>query len=114
MRLSPTFSLNPHFWDPKTIKVRNEKGEIVKDENGKDKEEPYAPVRLKELLKECYSITKNTSTPYSDVLKMTPTERSYMLSFLIEEFSKNKEIIEKQTKETQEQIEKLRNKRKNR
>lgn len=57
--------------------------------------QPYGPIRYKQLVKECYLITKNTGTTYSDVLKMTPTERMYFLEFMAEEVKKSKELIEK-------------------
>jgi hypothetical protein len=56
---------------------------------------PYGPWRYKEIVKECYFITKNTSTTYSDILQMTPTERGYILEFLQEEFKKQQEQLEK-------------------
>jgi len=56
---------------------------------------PYGPILYKRLVKEAYYITKNTSTSYSEVLDMTPTERKLILDFLTEEFTKNQEALEK-------------------
>ena len=49
----------------------------------------------KQIVKECYIITKNTNTPYSDILEMTPTERELMIEFLSEDFKKQQEQIDK-------------------
>ena len=61
--------------------------------NGKDY--PYGPYRYQQIVKECYIISKNSNTSYQDVLRMTPTERDYILSYISEEFTKTQEIIEK-------------------
>lgn len=64
---------------------------------------PYAPQRYKEIIKECYIISKNCNIPYSDVLNMSVIERNYMLEFLndeakqmIEETEKYKEQLKQQ------------------
>lgn len=56
-------------------------------------DQPYAPIRYKELVKECYLISKNINTSYTDVLNITPTERTYLLEFLIAEAKQREEII---------------------
>ena len=58
------------------------------------KEVPYGPYRYQQIVKECYVISKNSNTSYQDVLKMTPTERDYILSYISEEFSKTQEMME--------------------
>jgi hypothetical protein len=63
-----------------------------------DKGKPYGPWRYKNIVKECYIITKNTNTPYSDILNMTPTERELMIEFLSEDFKKQQENIEQAKK----------------
>ena len=63
-----------------------------------DKGKPYGPWRYKNIVKECYIITKNTNTPYSDILSMTPTERELMIEFLSEDFKKQQENIEQAKK----------------
>ena len=58
--------------------------------------EPYAPKRYKEIVKECYLISKNTYTSYTDVRdKMTPVERNMILEFIMEEYNKTKELLNK-------------------
>ena len=52
--------------------MKNEKGEEV----------PYGPLRYKQIVAECYKITKNLNTSYTDLMKITPTERSYLLEFI--------------------------------
>ena len=56
----------------------------------------YAPIRFEEITKEIYLITKHTHNTYSDVLKMTPTERNYILKFIVADLQKQKEIIDAQ------------------
>lgn len=51
---------------------------------------PYGPVRYKQIVNEIFYITQHTSTPYGDVLKMTPIERNYLIGFLIEHFKEQK------------------------
>jgi hypothetical protein len=63
-----------------------------------DKGKPYGPWRYKNIVKECYIITKNTNTPYSDILNMTPTERELIIEFLSEDFKKQQENIEQAKK----------------
>lgn len=61
------------------------------DEN----KEPYAPKRYKEIVKECYLISKIINTSYIDLMKITPLERRYIFEFIIEEQQKHQELIEK-------------------
>ena len=66
---------------------------------------PYAPLRYKKLIKDIYYITRNTHISYDDVMNMTPTEREYILSFLVEEA----QGIQKRNEEIQRQLEQQRN-----
>ena len=61
---------------------------------------PYGPFRFKEIVKEIYAITKNTSTSYTEVLQMTPLERRYVLDCLVEESNRIKEKLEKAKEES--------------
>ena len=54
---------------------------------------PYGPYRYKEIVKECYLISKNCNTSYTDLMKITPIEKNYLLEFIAEEFQKTEEII---------------------
>ena len=78
----PRFATQVNFLDPKW----------TRDENGN--EVPYGPIRLKELIKQCYMISKNCSTSYIDVLKITPIERDYLIGFIIQEAEETKKIVE--------------------
>ena len=62
-----------------------------KNEDGK----PFAPIRYKQIIKECYLISRNLNTSYTDILKISPIEREYLITFLAEEAQRNKEYIEK-------------------
>ena len=57
---------------------------------------PYAPELYKELVKECYIISKNTNTSYTDLMNITPTEKHYILSFIKEEFEQAQKLREEQ------------------
>lgn len=57
--------------------------------------EPYGPYRYKEIVRECYSISKNCNTSYADVIEMTPRERDYLIEFMVEDANRAKEMIEK-------------------
>ena len=61
--------------------------------------QPYGPKRYKDLVRECYFISKNSSTTYTEVLKMIPTERLYIT-----------ELIQLENQETNKMLEKLKNK----
>ena len=57
---------------------------------------PYAPEIYKELVRECYIISKNTNTSYTDLMKLTPTEKHFILSFIKEEFEQAQKLREEQ------------------
>ena len=59
--------------------------------NGK----PYGPYRYKQLIKECYIIAKNTNTPYTALMDITPTEKNELLNLIIEDNQKSQEAMEK-------------------
>ena len=71
------FALHQSFLDPRLT------------EDGK----PYAPIRFRELVKECYVLTKNLNTSYNDTLLITPTERKYLISFLVDEAKQREAAI---------------------
>ena len=75
----PPFGSHLNFLDPQTT------------EDG----QPYAPKRYKEIVKECYVISKNLNTAYTDILQVTPTERYLMLTFLKDEVEQMRKNIEK-------------------
>jgi len=56
---------------------------------------PYGPVRYKEIVDECCIISKNLNTPYLDVLKISPTERGYLIKFLITEAEQRAALLDK-------------------
>ena len=64
-----------------------------------DDKTPYAPIRYKEIVKECYLISKNINTSYLDILQVTPTERNYMLEFLVAEAKQREEMLAKKKAE---------------
>ena len=75
----PRFATHLNFLDPQKTK------------DGK----PYGPFRYKQIVKECYYITKNTNTSYSDILKMSPAEREFMLEFIADEMKRAQEQMDK-------------------
>ena len=63
---------------------------------------PYGPERYRQLVQERYLIVKHGHISYDDTGKMTPTERSLIMRALLEDSRREKE-----------QLEQVRNKRKN-
>jgi len=57
---------------------------------------PYGPTRYKEIVRECYLISKNCNTSYTDLMYITPVEKNYLLEFIKEEFEMTEEILKKQ------------------
>jgi hypothetical protein len=57
---------------------------------------PYGPERFKQIVKERYLISKNCNTSYTDLGKVTPLERNYLIEFITDELQKQKEMIENQ------------------
>ena len=66
------------FLDPRT------------SEDGK----PYGPKRYREIVKECWYISDQTHTSYTDVLDLSYTERMYILRFINEKQEATKEALE--------------------
>lgn len=60
---------------------------------------PYGPVRYKEIVKECYILSKNLNTSYKDILQITPLERKYLIEMLYEESQKTKEMLDNAKRE---------------
>lgn len=86
MKLSLTFANNQTFLDP-----------LYTDDG-----QPYAPARYRRIVQECYLISKNMNTSYSDVLKMTPKEREYLINFLLEDYNDKKQAFEQELQMIQE------------
>lgn len=86
MKLSLTFASNQNFLDPKLT------------EDG----QPYGPARYKRIVQECYLISKNMNTSYSDVLKLTPKEREYLIKFLLEDYDEKKKVVEQELQTIEE------------
>ena len=54
---------------------------------------PYGPHRYKEIVKECYLITRNMNTSYEEIMNMNPLEREYLLKFLADEIQRTNDEI---------------------
>ena len=54
---------------------------------------PYGPIRYKQIVNENYIICKQCNMSYSDVLKMTPTERDYILEFIKREIDEREKMM---------------------
>lgn len=70
--------MDQSFLDPQT------------SEDGK----PYGPKRFKEIIKECWYISDNLHTSYTDVLDMSFMERAYLISLIREKHEATKQAIE--------------------
>ncbi len=55
---------------------------------------PYAPKRFKEIVRECWYISDNLSTSYTEVLDISVAERTFLIKFIREKQEATKEAIE--------------------
>ena len=69
---------------------------------------PYGPKRFKEIVKECWYISDNLHTSYTDVLDMSFQERFYLIELINEKQKKTQELIEAKNAETRTQLNKKR------
>jgi hypothetical protein len=67
-RLLPFFASGPSFLDP----------QISKDGT------PYGPKRYKEIVKECWYVSDNLNTSYTDVLNLAYQDRVYLIDCINE------------------------------
>lgn len=79
MTVRLAFASQLNFLDPQTT------------EDGR----PYAPLRYKEIVREAYILCKNVNISYSDVMKLSPLERSYLLEFLLDEAEQTQNKLNK-------------------
>lgn len=56
---------------------------------------PYASKRYKEIVEENYWISKFTHNTYQDIMKMSVTERRYLLDFIQRDLKKEQELRNK-------------------
>ncbi len=57
---------------------------------------PFGVVRFEEIIQECYIISKNIHTSYTDLLDITPREKNMMLELLNNEAKRQQELYDKQ------------------
>ena len=57
---------------------------------------PYGPKRYKEIVKECWYISDNLHTSYTDVLDLSFQERFYLIELINEKHDATKKAIEAQ------------------
>ena len=55
---------------------------------------PYGPKRYKEIVKECWYISDNLNTSYTDVLDLSFQERFYLIQYINEKQDATKRAIE--------------------
>ena len=55
--------------------------------------QPYGPERFKRIAKERYLISKYINTSYTDTSEITPTEREYLMEFILEDKQNEQEQI---------------------
>lgn len=75
----PFFSSGPNFLDPQTSK------------DGK----PYGPKHYKDLVKQCWYISDQLHTSYTDILDLSVTERVMLLGFINEKLEDTQEALDK-------------------
>lgn len=54
---------------------------------------PYGPARYEEIVRERYLISKSINTSYLDTGKITPTERKYIIHYMIDEQKQQQEQL---------------------
>jgi len=57
---------------------------------------PYGPKRYKEIVKECWYVSDNLHTSYTDVLDLSFQERFYLIELINEKHDATKKAIEAQ------------------
>lgn len=62
---------------------------------------PFGPTRYEQIVEECYMISKKIHTSYTDLVKITPLERTYLLQFIKRDIERENELIEKHRQELQ-------------
>ena len=55
---------------------------------------PYGPKRYKEIVRECWYISDNTNTSYTDVLDLSYLERMYLIRLINEKQEATQEAID--------------------
>lgn len=55
---------------------------------------PYGPYRYQQIVKECSLICERYHITYSDILHMTPIERSMFIKWILERIEKEQKMIE--------------------
>ena len=78
MKLKPFFASGPSFLDP------------LMSKEGK----PYGPKRYKEIVKECWYISDQLNTSYTDVLDMSFQERIYLIECINEKHAATQRAVE--------------------
>ena len=68
------------------------------DEDGR----PIGPRRFKEIIEECWFISKNIHTSYTDILQISPLERKYLIDTIKESNRLEKEEWDKAVRESRE------------
>ena len=58
--------------------------------------QPYGPIRYREIVQECYIISRHLNTSYTDLMNITPNERRCLLEMIKKESDEMKEMMEKQ------------------
>ena len=77
-KLRPFFDSGPNFLDPQQSK------------DGK----PYGPKRYKEIVKECWYISDNLHTSYTDVLDLSYQERVYLIECISDKQTATQKAVE--------------------
>lgn len=57
----------------------------------------YGLERYKEICRERYLISKHSSTSYADTKDITPTERTMLIEFILEDLQSQQKIIEEKS-----------------
>ena len=63
--------------------------------NDRGKEVPLGVVKYENLVKECYLISSNINTSYTDLLDISIREKDLLVNLILDKFKREKEELDK-------------------
>lgn len=67
-----------------------------------EKGNPTGPKRFKEILEDCWFISKNINTSYTDILQISPLERKHLIDIIKESMRIEKDAWDRTVKESKD------------
>lgn len=63
--------------------------------NDRGKEVPLGVIKYENLVKECYLISSNINTSYTDLLDVSIREKDLLVNLILDKFKREKEELDK-------------------